>query len=43
VAGLFGLLPLSQLFGAVFLAAAAAALVLALLAKPIKGLMGGVR
>jgi len=43
VAGLFGQLPVPQLFGSVFLATAVSALVLALLAKPIKGLMGGVR
>ena len=43
VAGLFGQLPLPQLFGGVFLATALSALVLALLAKPIRGLMGGVR
>ena len=43
VAGLFGQLPLPQLFGGVFLATAVAALLLAFLAKPIKGLMGGVR
>ncbi len=43
VAGLFGQLPLPQLFGAVFLTTAGSALLLALLAKPIKGLMGGVR
>jgi POT family proton-dependent oligopeptide transporter len=43
VAGLFGQLPLPQLFGAVFLTTAGSALLLALLAKPIKGLMSGVR
>ena len=43
MAGLFGQLPLPQLFGGVFLATAVAALLLAFLAKPIKGLMGGVR
>jgi POT family proton-dependent oligopeptide transporter len=43
VAGLFGSLPLPQLFGAVFLVTAASALVLFLLVKPIRGLMGGVR
>ena len=43
VAGLFGSLPLPQLFGAVFLVTAASALVLFLLVKPIQGLMGGVR
>jgi proton-dependent oligopeptide transporter, POT family len=43
VAGLFGSLPLPQLFGAVFLVTAGSALVLFLLVKPIRGLMGGVR
>ena len=43
VAGLFGSLPLPQLFGSVFLVTAASALVLFLLVKPIQGLMGGVR
>jgi len=42
VAGLFGSLPLPQLFGAVFLTTTASALLLALLVKPIRGLMGGV-
>jgi POT family proton-dependent oligopeptide transporter len=43
VAGFFDRLPLPQLFGAVFLATAGSALLLALLTKPIKGLMSGVR
>ena len=42
VAGLFGSFPLPQLFGAVFLTTTASALLLALLVKPIRGLMGGV-
>jgi len=42
VAGFFETLPLPQLFGAVFATTAAAALVLALLSKPIRTLMGGV-
>ena len=42
VAGLFDAFPLPQLFGAVFLTTAGSALVLALLVKPIRGLMGGV-
>jgi len=42
VAGFFDRLPLTQLFGAVGLAALIAALTLAVLAKPIRGLMGGV-
>ena len=43
VAGLFGSLPLPQLFGSVFLVTAASAGVLFLLVKPIQSLMGGVR
>ena len=43
VAGLFGSLPLPQLFGAVFLVTALSAGVLFLLVKPIQALMGGVR
>ncbi len=43
VAGFFGSFPLPQLFGAVFLTTTASALLLALLVKPIRGLMGGVR
>jgi proton-dependent oligopeptide transporter, POT family len=42
VAGLFETFPLPQLFGAVFLTSAFAALVLALLSKPIRRLMSGV-
>jgi POT family proton-dependent oligopeptide transporter len=42
VAGYFGSFPLPQLFGAVFLTTAVAAVVLAVLVKPIRGLMGGV-
>jgi POT family proton-dependent oligopeptide transporter len=42
VAGLFGSLPLPQIFGAVFLTTTASAVVLALLVKPIRNLMGGV-
>jgi POT family proton-dependent oligopeptide transporter len=42
VAGLFETFPLPQLFGAVFLTTAAAAIVLALLVRPIRGLMSGV-
>jgi POT family proton-dependent oligopeptide transporter len=43
VAGFFDRLPPPQLFGAVFLTTGASALALALLVKPIKALMGGVR
>ena len=43
VAGFFDRLPLPQLFGAVGLVSLAATLVLALLVKPIRGLMSGVR
>jgi proton-dependent oligopeptide transporter, POT family len=42
VAGFFDRLPLPQLFGSVFLTTAASGLVLALLVKPIRNLMGGV-
>jgi POT family proton-dependent oligopeptide transporter len=42
VAGLFEAFPLPRLFGAVFLTSMAAALVLALLVKPIRRLMSGV-
>jgi proton-dependent oligopeptide transporter, POT family len=42
VAGLFETFPLPQLFGAVFLTTTAAAIVLALLVRPIRGLMSGV-
>jgi POT family proton-dependent oligopeptide transporter len=42
IAALFGRFPLPQLFGAIFLTTAASALVLALLVRPIRGLMGGV-
>jgi POT family proton-dependent oligopeptide transporter len=42
VAGFFGSFPLPQLFGAVFLTTMASALILALLVKPIRNLMGGV-
>ena len=42
VASLFETFPLPRLFGAVFLTTAAAALVLALLVKPIRRLMSGV-
>jgi proton-dependent oligopeptide transporter, POT family len=42
VAGLFESLPLPSLFGAVFCTTAVAGLILALLIKPIKKLMGGV-
>jgi len=43
VAGYFDRLPLPQLFGAVGLVSLAATIVLALLVKPIRGLMSGVR
>jgi POT family proton-dependent oligopeptide transporter len=43
VAGLFGSMPLPQLFGTVFLVTALAAGALFLLVKPIQALMGGVR
>jgi len=43
VAGYFDRLPLPQLFGAVGLVTLVATVVLALLAKPIRGLMSGVR
>jgi len=43
VAGFFDRLPLPQLFGAVGLVSLAATFVLALLVKPIRGLMSGVR
>jgi POT family proton-dependent oligopeptide transporter len=39
---LFETFPLPKLFGAVFLTTATAAVVLALLVKPIRRLMGGV-
>ena len=42
VAGLFDALPLPHLFGAVFCTTAGSALVLALLTKRIRALMGGV-
>jgi len=42
VAGYFEILPLPQLFGALFLATALSALILALLIRPIRRLMGGV-
>jgi proton-dependent oligopeptide transporter, POT family len=42
VAGYFGRFPLPQLFGLVFLTTAASALVLFVLVKPIRNLMGGV-
>ena len=42
VAGLFETFPLPQLFGAVFLTTISAAVVLALLVRPIRGLMSGV-
>jgi POT family proton-dependent oligopeptide transporter len=42
VAGLFETFPLPQLFGIVFLTTIAAAVVLALLVRPIRGLMSGV-
>ncbi len=42
VAGYFEVLPLTQLYGALFLATALSALVLALMVRPIRGLMGGV-
>jgi POT family proton-dependent oligopeptide transporter len=42
VAGLFETFPLPQLFGAVFLTSIAAAIALALLVRPIRGLMSGV-
>ena len=42
VAGLFETFPLPSLFGAVFLTTMAAAVVLALLVRPIRGLMSGV-
>jgi POT family proton-dependent oligopeptide transporter len=42
VAGLFETFPLPQLFGAVFLTSIAAAIVLTLLVRPIRGLMSGV-
>jgi POT family proton-dependent oligopeptide transporter len=43
VAGFFDRLPLPQLFGAVGLVSLAATIALALLVKPIRGLMSGVR
>jgi POT family proton-dependent oligopeptide transporter len=43
VAGLFETLPLPQLFGTVALTTAGSGLLLALLVRPIKGLMAGVR
>ena len=43
IAGFFDRLPLPQLFGAVGLVSLAATVILALLAKPIRGLMSGVR
>ena len=43
VAGFFDRLPLPQLFGAVGLVILAATVVLAILVKPIRGLMSGVR
>ena len=42
IAGLFETFPLPQLFGAVFLTSIAAAIALALLVRPIRGLMSGV-
>jgi len=42
VAGFFETLPLPQLFGAVFLTTTAAAVILALMIRPIRGLMGGI-
>ena len=42
VAGYFEILPLTALYGALFLATALSALLLALLARPIRRLMGGV-
>ena len=42
IAGFFETFPLPQLFGAVFLTTTAAAIVLALLVRPIRGLMSGV-
>ena len=42
VAGFFGSLPLPQLFGSLFLATALSAFILALLIRPLRGLMGGV-
>ncbi len=42
IAGFFDKFPLPELFGAVFLTSAAAALVLAFLVKPIRNLMSGV-
>jgi proton-dependent oligopeptide transporter, POT family len=42
VAGFFEILPLPQLFGSVFLTTTVAAVVLALMVKPIRRLMGGV-
>jgi proton-dependent oligopeptide transporter, POT family len=42
VAGLFETLPLPRLFGAVAATAIAAGLVLALVVRPIRRLMGGV-
>jgi POT family proton-dependent oligopeptide transporter len=43
VAGLFEQFPLPQLFGAVFLTTAVSALLLALVVRPIRTLMSGVR
>jgi POT family proton-dependent oligopeptide transporter len=43
VAGFFGSFPLPKLFGAVSLATIASGLVMALLVKPIRSLMGGVQ
>lgn len=42
VAGFFETLPLPRLFGAVFATTSAAALILALMLRPIRGLMGGI-
>ncbi len=42
VAGFFGSLPLPQLFGSLFLATAVSSLLLALLIRPLRTLMGGV-
>jgi proton-dependent oligopeptide transporter, POT family len=42
VAGFFEILPLPQLFGSVFLTTTVAAVVVALMVKPIRRMMGGV-
>lgn len=43
VGGLFEALPLPKLFGAIFLTTAGSGVLLLLLVRPVKRLMGGVR